>query len=1030
MTRRTLAALTLATLAALSTQVGARGLWSAPGTAREDGADVEAQVEALPPPAAQQGFAQRALEAVAQSDDLGRIVDQAPYRATSLVYDLLRQVARQGGDDWALATARSIARAVANEQRREALVELCERFDAERWRELHSNFSAVHEAIADARWVIALERASGAVELALTLDDLLLEADVRRLLAQVHLELGELDSARVELSRCVEVARELELTHVLAQDLAKFGYVEFRLGRYAPALSALELSRAASKASGERSNVSEAELGALYSNLGRYRDAQGALQNALREARASSDLAAEAYALEVLGTLAGARGHYTDALRLVQQAIEIAERSGSSAHEGSARTKYAGLLSELGRTSDAEDALAVALERLEVGSLPHTFASLTLGVVLLDGGRSEEALSILETVRRELTEAGHADGLAEARAQTASALVDLARYEQAEAALRALADELADQQDVFSLSLCLTQLGEVLETCGEMEEARGVYNQALEHASRLGVVESAWRARAGLGRVLEAGGREADALRAYERALAEVEAVRTRLGAPLLRQRFLGDKLELYRRAARLHGRAGRFDEAFRRSEGARARTLLELQGARSSSTVRADDTALQALNEAESELLMVELRFSAALREGCDEETRNELSMRRSGARARHTEARVAASLAAPHAAASGGLSEPATIDQVRARLPADVVLLEYVVGAEGVAMFVVSKDGVQLIELELSRHELNDLVDRIYAPLTQLQTGRTDAANLTFDVRAARALYQCLLEPVAAEIAPYRALWIVPDGPLWRLPFGLLVTDYERRPVDPFVLYSQYTGCQFLIQEHTLVLLPSAGVIVADDAKTRPRRPDRTLALGAPEPLPQDAPHLAGAAAELRAVRTGGDAGAVVALEGVEGTEARFKQEVSAASRVHLAAHGVLDDRQPAFSRLALAPGDGEDGWLHAYEVAALDLEGARAILSACETAGTPIEGEGLLGLARAFLVAGCRSTVATRWRVDDEATASLMEWYYQGLRAGAEPAHALRQAQVAVLTRERDGVRLVHPFFWAAFTHIGLP
>jgi hypothetical protein len=80
-----------------------------------------------------------------------------------------------------------------------------------------------------------------------------------------------------------------------------------------------------------------------------------------------------------------------------------------------------------------------------------------------------------------------------------------------------------------------------------------------------------------------------------------------------------------------------------------------------------------------------------------------------------------------------------------------------------------------------------------------------------------------------------------------------------------------------------------------------------------------------------------------------------------------------------------------------------------------------GKEIKGEGLVGLTRGFMYAGASSVVASLWKVDDEATAQLMTYFYQAMfSSGLTPAAALRDAQLKM----SHDKRWHEPYYWAGF------
>src|SRR5262249_53989781 len=118
---------------------------------------------------------------------------------------------------------------------------------------------------------------------------------------------------------------------------------------------------------------------------------------------------------------------------------------------------------------------------------------------------------------------------------------------------------------------------------------------------------------------------------------------------------------------------------------------------------------------------------------------------------------------------------------------------------------------------------------------------------------------------------------------------------------------------------------------------------------------------------------------------------------------SYLHLATHGHADQEQGLRSFLALAqdnlpdpltllaPGEKlYDGKLTAAAILQRwKLDADLVTLSACESGlGQHQRGEGYVGFAQALFLAGARSLVLSQWKVDDQATALLMQRFYQNL------------------------------------------
>jgi CHAT domain-containing protein len=165
---------------------------------------------------------------------------------------------------------------------------------------------------------------------------------------------------------------------------------------------------------------------------------------------------------------------------------------------------------------------------------------------------------------------------------------------------------------------------------------------------------------------------------------------------------------------------------------------------------------------------------------------------------------------------------------------------------------------------------------------------------------------------------------------------------------------------------------------------------------------------------------------------LIGREASEKTFKALAPSYSIVHLATHGVIDNKQPLYSYLLLTKTEGNsenDGRLEAREIMGMKLNADLAVLSACETANGRISpGEGVTGMSWAFFIASTRSMLVSQWKVNSASTSQLMGSFYQAIESKEDLQHwKARSLQEATL-RLMKVDRYRHPFYWAGFVLVG--
>ena len=487
-------------------------------------------------------------------------------------------------------------------------------------------------------------------------------------------------------------------------------------------------------------------------------------------------------------------------------------------------------------------------------------------------------------------------------------------------------------------------------------------------------------------------GRLIDAERVYARAADVIEGIMVNVPSRDAQARLVGVMSDLY--AGYFRVVAGRLKspvKAYDVVERARGRALADVLRTvgTSATNVGASDDELRTLSRLQVRLIKADAPAERKQILDALWDAEQHLTLERTSSRG-----------------GPGFLRNRESLQAVEQQLHPSELLVEYVLGEPESYALTISRAGGKLVALPSKRS-----VEAAAARFARALKDRTP------DLASSRtALSDAIVRPIAG-VSTARRVFIVPDGALHLVPFDAL---FEATGNDPPILTT----------------VPSASVLALLRGKAPGNSPERSLlAIGG---VPYDR-MFATPAALSAARRSVDDAGLFdasyppkvpvltfserevlaaarllgpnsVVLTGDRASESTLKaQDLNAFDVLHFAVHAFADAKFPERAALVLLndPAAGEDGLLQPREIARFRLNATVVVLSACDTSVGPTIGqEGVLNLARAFLLAGAQSVVTTLWTVSDATSTALMQRFYQNLTAGQDVAEALARSKAATL------------------------
>jgi tetratricopeptide (TPR) repeat protein/CHAT domain-containing protein len=787
------------------------------------------------------------------------------------------------------------------------------------------------------------------------------------------------------------------------------------------------------------------QVASTLNNLGNVAAARGDLARAeqlfqqalaIREKLAPNSLDV-ADTLNNLGNVASDRGDLARAEQLYQQALAIFENLAPNSLDVASTLHNLGSVAyargDLARAEQLfQQALAIreklAPNSLQVASTLHNLGS--VAYARGDLARAEQlyqqALAIYEKLApNSLQVASTLHNLG----NVASDRGDLARAEQLYQQALAIYEKLAPNS--LQVASTLHNLGNVASDRGDLARAEQLYQQALAIYEKLAPnsldVATTLQDLANLARQQK---NYPQAQRYLARALEIYETQRITIQDPETKAAFGEQYFNAYTLQAQLALDQQQPQQAALALERSRARTLAELMFTRA---LPVPTNAPQALKDliAQQEQLQRELMLLARQQRQTDPDDTNALQRLQAQARQLADRQRQLDQQLRQQFPQYADLlnPQPPDLKQLQAALDANTVLLYHAFANDELLIVAVSRQTVRGYRVKVDPRTLENDLAAFRKLVAKPPLERTASERRKLPALGQR-LYATLIKPAEPSLKNAMTVLLCPEGALNQLPWGALIVavDKQGRPT-------------YWVERVAIGLTLSAGVYLQAKA-VRPA--ERGVAIAAVSQYRRlevaqapktaqlvrrsgralgDLPAVKQEVAQVR--RLLGKQGVAAVLE-AEATPERARQLAQNARVVHFACHARADDVDPLGSGLLLAPAGSDAGLLTAAEVVSRwRLRADVVMLSACETAvGQVRRYEGMYGLARAFLFAGCRSVGASLWRVDDVSTARLMGVFYRGYALDVPKVEALRRAQVELLRDKRYG----DPYYWSCFVLMG--
>jgi CHAT domain-containing protein len=698
------------------------------------------------------------------------------------------------------------------------------------------------------------------------------------------------------------------------------------------------------------------------------------------------------------------RGEYRRAIDLLRSTRETCERTGDQYHFALCHIDLSEIYLELNLVKEAAEMAEKASSYFHQLKMKYEAgrAQVNLAIAMSRQGQPKAALDLFAKARKIFVAE---DNLVwPSLIDLYQALVLYDEGHDAEARRRCIAAQKFFRRFNLAGKLVLSQLllAQLHLRSGRWRLALSQCKAALSRLAKLELPPLSCQAQSLMAQIYAHAENHAQAYRWYQAARQTLETLRTSLPGEELKTSFMKGKSEIYEGLVNLCLKRGSGqsdkEEAFQYIEQSKSRNLRDLMfkaGSEFRLTPEVPSEAYRKVQELRAELNWYSCTLETEqLR--TNKVTPKLLRLQKEAREREHELLRMVREMPALEAESAGlAASKPMSLEEIRATLSPDDMIVEYFQVRDHFLVVLLNRDTLEIVPVGASARVL-DLLTRLHFQLSKYQLGTEYVTTFGTSLLEAtqlhlKELYEELWAPVGKLVQGHRLI-IVPHGVLHRLPFQALF-DGHRYLIDSFRISYAPSATIYSLCQNRPSKATGPGIVLGIPDEAAPLILDEAKAVAAAIP---EAELLVGRNATTDELR-------------IKGARSRI---------IHIATHGHFRQDNPMFSGIRLG-----DSMLSLYDLYQLKLPAELITLSGCATGLNVVAaGDELVGLARGLIYAGARSALLTLWDVQDRSTLEFMASFYRHLFSNADKSQSAREA--ALELRKLSP----HPYYWAPFILLG--